>query len=110
MTITVSRWLTRRFAENLKRGGALCHCRAMGEVTIKLHLAVEHDPEGWIILSCPELPGCVSQGRTEREADGNIREAILASIETRRAHGLPFMMPLAHVPQDLREIYIEVPA
>jgi len=32
--------------------------------------------DGWIIAECPELPGCVSQGKTEAEARANIEEAI----------------------------------
>ena len=31
---------------------------------------------GWIVAECPELPGCVSQGKDEAEALANIREAI----------------------------------
>jgi predicted RNase H-like HicB family nuclease len=34
------------------------------------------DESGWIVAECPELPGCVSQGRDEKEALANIREAI----------------------------------
>ncbi len=34
------------------------------------------DESGWIVAECPELPGCVSQGRDEAEAMANIREAI----------------------------------
>jgi predicted RNase H-like HicB family nuclease len=33
---------------------------------------------GWITVECPELPGCISQGRTEAEARRNIKEAISA--------------------------------
>lgn len=32
--------------------------------------------DGWIVAECPELPGCVSQGKDEAEALANIREAI----------------------------------
>jgi predicted RNase H-like HicB family nuclease len=32
--------------------------------------------DGWIVAECPELPGCVSQGKSEAEALANIREAI----------------------------------
>jgi predicted RNase H-like HicB family nuclease len=34
------------------------------------------DESGWIIAECPELPGCVSQGKDEAEALANIREAM----------------------------------
>jgi predicted RNase H-like HicB family nuclease len=36
------------------------------------------DDAGWIVAECPELPGCVSQGRTEAEALANLEEAIVA--------------------------------
>jgi predicted RNase H-like HicB family nuclease len=34
------------------------------------------DESGWIVAECPELPGCVSQGKDEAEALANIREAM----------------------------------
>ncbi len=67
---------------------------------------IERDEDGWFTVECPELPGCVSQGRTKDEALENIREAISASLETRRAHGLPLTAEAAEV----REIEVEVPA
>lgn len=32
--------------------------------------------DGWWVVECPSLPGCVSQGRSKEEAAANIREAI----------------------------------
>jgi predicted RNase H-like HicB family nuclease len=32
--------------------------------------------DGWIVAECPDLPGCVSQGKDEAEALKNIREAM----------------------------------
>jgi predicted RNase H-like HicB family nuclease len=37
--------------------------------------------DGWIVASCPSLPGCHSQGKTRDEALSNIQEAILAWLE-----------------------------
>ena len=34
------------------------------------------DEDDWIVAECPELPGCVSQGKDEAEALANIHEAI----------------------------------
>lgn len=34
--------------------------------------------DGWIVAECRVLPGRVSQGRDEKEALENIREAIVA--------------------------------
>jgi predicted RNase H-like HicB family nuclease len=35
----------------------------------------------------PDLPGCVSTGKTLEETEGNIREAIAGHIETLREFG-----------------------
>jgi len=42
------------------------------------HVTLEQAEDGWIVVECPALPGCVSQGRDEKEALENIREAITA--------------------------------
>lgn len=42
------------------------------------HVTLEKAEDGWIVAECPELPGCVSQGRNHEEALENIREAIRA--------------------------------
>lgn len=42
------------------------------------HVVLEEAEDGWIIAECPSLPGCVSQGRDEKEALENIKEAIVA--------------------------------
>lgn len=41
-------------------------------------VTVERAEDGWFVTECPALPGCVSQGRDEKEALENIREAITA--------------------------------
>jgi predicted RNase H-like HicB family nuclease len=60
-------------------------------------VTVEQDEAGFYVVECPALPGCVSQGRTREEALTNIREAILLSLETRKAHGLPPEVEVAEV-------------
>ncbi len=42
------------------------------------HVTIEESEDGWFVVECPALPGCVSQGRTEAEALANIKEAIVA--------------------------------
>ena len=42
------------------------------------HVTLEKDEEGWFVAECPALPGCVSQGRDEKEALENVQEAIRA--------------------------------
>ncbi|MDQ1354056.1 MAG: hypothetical protein QG657_4365 [Acidobacteriota bacterium] len=42
------------------------------------HVVLEKAEDGWIVAECPSLPGCVSQGRDEKEAMENIKEAIIS--------------------------------
>ncbi len=56
---------------------------------MKFLVTMERDEDGFIVVECPSLPGCVSQGRTEEEALENIREAIRGILAVRRKHGLP---------------------
>ncbi|MBC8204115.1 MAG: type II toxin-antitoxin system HicB family antitoxin [FCB group bacterium] len=46
------------------------------------HVTLEEAEDGWIVAECPALPGCVSQGKDEREALENIKEAITAWLWT----------------------------
>jgi predicted RNase H-like HicB family nuclease len=43
-----------------------------------LHVTFEKAEDGWVVAECPALPGCVSQGRDQKEALENIKEAITA--------------------------------
>ena len=60
-------------------------------------VTLEPDETGYWVADCPALPGCLSQGRTREEALENIREAILLSLETRKAHDLPASMEVTEV-------------
>jgi len=52
-------------------------------------VTIYQDEEGWYVIECPVIPGCMSQGRTKQEALENIREAIQLCLEVRREKGLP---------------------
>lgn len=43
---------------------------------MKVHVAVERDEAGYYVAEVPALPGCLSQGKTRKEAIENIHEAI----------------------------------
>ena len=45
--------------------------------------------DGFWVVECPSLPGCISQGKTKQEALENIKEAIDLFIESLRADNLP---------------------
>ena len=49
---------------------------------MELTVILEKGESGYIVASCPSLPGCHTQGKTEAEALVNIREAIAACLLT----------------------------
>ena len=42
---------------------------------MKFLITIFEDEDGVFIAECPSIPGCVSQGKTEPEAERNIQEA-----------------------------------
>lgn len=56
---------------------------------MKFPVTIYRDEEGWYVVECPIIPGCMSQGKTEAEALQNIQEAIQLCLEVRREKGLP---------------------
>lgn len=56
------------------------------------HVVLTPDEDGWVVAECPALPGCVSQGKDDREALTNIKEAITAWLwaeDQKAAEALP---------------------
>jgi predicted RNase H-like HicB family nuclease len=45
--------------------------------------------DGYWVVGCPSLPGCVTQGRTREEAIENAREAIRGYVEALAQDGQP---------------------
>jgi predicted RNase H-like HicB family nuclease len=56
---------------------------------MKLVITIYQDEDGIYIAECPSIPGCVSQGRTEPEAEANIADAIRECVAVRAEMGLP---------------------
>ena len=50
------------------------------------YAVVIHKSKLGVDVHCPALPGCHSQGDTEQEALGNIRDAIRAYLAMARKH------------------------
>jgi len=56
---------------------------------MKFTITLFQDEDGVFIAECPAIPGCISQGKTEPEAEANIREAIKDCLEVRAEKGMP---------------------
>jgi len=52
-------------------------------------ITLEQDEDGYIVVSCPALLGCHSQGKTREEAIANITQAIRGYVASMRKHGEP---------------------
>ena len=57
-------------------------------------VTLEKDEDGWYVIECPAISGCVSQGRTEEETWENIRDVITECLAVRAEEGLPLSIPL----------------
>jgi predicted RNase H-like HicB family nuclease len=45
--------------------------------------------DGYWVVECPSLPGCISQGSTKEEAVANIKEAIRGYVAALEEDSLP---------------------
>lgn len=61
---------------------------------MKFRVVIEQDEDGVFVVSCPTLPGCISQGKTRVEAKANIKEAIQGYIDSLRKHNEPIPPPI----------------
>ena len=60
-------------------------------------ITLYQDEDGMFIAECPAIPGCVSQGRTDAEAEQNIREAIKECLRVRAERGIPLTVTVRQV-------------
>lgn len=51
---------------------------------MKFKVVITKGEDGYCVVRCPALQGCISQGRTVKEALENIKEAIELCLEVER--------------------------
>lgn len=64
-------------------------------------IVLQPGEDGYWVVECPSLPGCISQGQTCDDAITNIKEAISLYIESLMEHGDP-------IPEDHTESLLMV--
>ena len=69
--------------------------------TMRYRILIEQDEDGVFVAECPSLPGCVSQGRSRKEALENIQDAIKGYLESLKKHNEP-------IPPSIEEEIVEV--
>ena len=68
---------------------------------MKFRVLIEQDEDGIYVAECPSLPGCISQGKSYREAQRNIEEAIRGYLESLKKHKEP-------IPPSIHETVVDV--
>lgn len=68
---------------------------------MKYRVLIEQDEDGMFVAKCPSLPGCISQGKTRKEALANIKDAIDGYLASLKKHKEP-------VPPAIDEELVEV--
>ena len=68
---------------------------------MRYRILIEQDEDGVFVAECPSLPGCISQGKTRKEALANIQDAIRGYLESLRKQNEP-------IPPSIEEEIVEV--
>lgn len=68
---------------------------------MKFLITLTRDEDGMFIAEYPAIPGCVSQGETEAEAEKNSQDAIKECLEVRAEQGIPLTVAVRQV-----EVYV----
>ena len=68
---------------------------------MKYRVNIEQDEDKMFIAECPALPGCISQGKTRKEALTNIKDAIKGYLESLKKHNEP-------IPPSVYEEMVEI--
>ncbi len=64
---------------------------------MKFLLTIYQDEDGAYIAECPAIPGCVSQGKSERDAASSLAKAIRECLLVRSEKGMPLTVYLRRV-------------
>ena len=68
---------------------------------MRYRILIEQDEDGVFIAECSSLPGCISQGKTRKEAIDNIQDAMEGYLESLEKHNEP-------IPPSIQEEIVEV--
>jgi len=64
---------------------------------MKFTITILQDEDGVFVAECPSIPGCISQGKTAKEAEKNIQKAIKECLKVRAEKGMPLTVRTSQV-------------
>jgi len=64
---------------------------------MRFTIIIEQDEDGIFVAECPAIPGCISQGKTEKEVLENIKDAIKQCLEVRAEKGMPLTVAMREI-------------
>ncbi len=70
---------------------------------MRYRVTIKQDEDGVFVAECPSLPGCVSEGKTRKEALSNIKDAMHGYLTSLKKHNEP-------IPPPIEEEMVEVSA
>ncbi len=70
---------------------------------VRFRVFIEQDEDRVYVAEVPELPGCISQGKTREEVLKNIKDAIHGYLVSLKKHNEP-------IPPSIKEELVEVSA
>lgn len=70
---------------------------------MRYRVLLEQDEDGMYVATVPSLPGCVSEGRSRKEALKNIKDAMEGYIMSLKKHKEP-------IPPSIKEEMVEMNA
>jgi len=56
---------------------------------MRFRILIRQDEDGMFVSEAPELPGCISQGKTRQDAVANIKDAISGYLASLKKHNEP---------------------
>ncbi len=75
---------------------------ARSSESMKYRVTIRQDEDGIFVAECPSLPGCITQGKTRREALSNIKDAIKGYLESIKKHNEPVPPPIEEEMVEIR--------
>ncbi|MBW8052055.1 MAG: type II toxin-antitoxin system HicB family antitoxin [Cytophagales bacterium] len=67
----------------------------MEDKTLLFRILITQDEDGIFVVECSNLPGCISQGNTRKEALENIQDAIKGYLDSLKKHNEAIPYPIS---------------